>query len=53
MTKDQLFVKLANFLRRNVSLVADATDSNGPWNLLTQLDRYEEQARKTKARKDV
>lgn len=46
LTKDQMFVKLANFLRRNAGIVADARDSNGPWDLLEQLDRFEEQRKR-------
>lgn len=41
MTKAQLFVRLANFLKQNVSIVADYRDSNAPWTLLEQLDHYE------------
>lgn len=51
MTKQQLFVRLANFLRHNVSLVSDMRDTNSPWTLLEQLDRYEYDHKKTKKRK--
>lgn len=41
MTKDQLFTRLANFLKRNVDIVADYRDSNTPWYLLEQLQQFE------------
>lgn len=37
MTRDQLFNRLANFLKQNAQLVADARDSNRPWTLLANL----------------
>jgi hypothetical protein len=53
MTKDQLFVRLANFLHRNVGLVADHRDSNAPWTLLEQLQDYEfYQRRRRRKKKD-
>ncbi len=42
MTKDQMFVRLANFLKKNCMLVADYRDSNAPWTLLEQLRKFEE-----------
>lgn len=46
VTKDQLFVRLANFLRRNARIVADYRDSNAPWTLLNQLELFEEEHRR-------
>jgi hypothetical protein len=40
--KDKLFQRLASFLRANVNLVADFRDSDAPWNLLSELEDYEE-----------
>lgn len=48
MTKDQLFKKLAQFLRQNVQLVADARDSNGPWHLLAYLQQFEDDEKERK-----
>ena len=38
MKADDLFRAMRQFVRDNVSLVADARDSNDPWDLLEALD---------------
>jgi hypothetical protein len=48
--KDRLFTKLAQFLRDNVSLVADARDSNDPWDLLSELQAFKEPRKEKKAK---
>lgn len=54
MTKDQLFVQLANFLKHNCGIVADFRDSNTPWTLREQLEQFEEEQRtKSKRRRRV
>lgn len=50
LTHDQMLRRLALFLRRHAMLVADAIDSNYPWTLIEQLDRFEEEAMRREKR---
>ncbi len=38
--REKLIGSLVRMFRRNVGLIADARDSNEPWNLLDRLDRF-------------
>lgn len=41
LQRERLFQALKRFLRANAMLVADARDSNYPWDLLTRLNNWE------------
>jgi hypothetical protein len=47
-TRDGLFRAMERFIRDNASLVADARDTNQPWNLIERLDRFKQREREEK-----